>query len=84
MNKTEGEMISHPDQQQNGIIINGKIGVTTAYLEPGALTSPGLFLDRHDLQHLIFQTRTKEEVNDLRLLHGVGKRGNINYFIILH
>lgn len=39
------------------------------YLEPGALTSSGLLLDRHDLEYLILQTRTQEEVNDLRLLH---------------
>lgn len=25
------------------------------HLKPGALTSPGLLLDRHDLQHLILQ-----------------------------
>lgn len=68
-------MMSNPNQQQNGIIINGKIRVTAAYLEPGTLTSPGLFLDRHDLEHLIFQTRTQEEVNNLRLLHGGKKRG---------
>lgn len=40
----------------------------TTHLEPGALTSPGLLLDRHDLEHLVFQTRAQEEVNDLRLL----------------
>lgn len=39
-----------------------------SHLKPGALTSPGLFLDRHDLQDLVFQRRTQEEVNDLRLL----------------
>lgn len=38
-------------------------------LEPGALTGPGLFLDRHDLEHLVLQTSPQEEVNDLRLLH---------------
>lgn len=38
------------------------------HLKPSALTSPGLLLDRHDLQHLVFQTSTQEEVNDLRLL----------------
>lgn len=38
------------------------------HLEPGALTSPGLLLDGHDLQHLVFKTRTQEEVDDLRLL----------------
>lgn len=40
-----------------------------AHLEPGALTSSGLFLDRHDLEHLILESRPQEEVNDLRLLH---------------
>lgn len=40
----------------------------TAYLEPGALTGPGLLLDGHDLEHLVLQTRTQEEVDDLRLL----------------
>lgn len=40
----------------------------TTHLEPGALTSPGLLLDRHDLEHLVLQTRTQEEVDDLRLL----------------
>lgn len=39
------------------------------YLEPGALTSPGLFLDRHDLEHLILQRRPQEEVDDLSLLY---------------
>lgn len=40
-----------------------------AHLEPGALTSSGLLLDRHDLEHLILQRRPQEEVNDLSLLH---------------
>ncbi len=44
-----------------------------AYLEPGALTSPGLLLDGHDLEHLVFQTRTQEEVDDLRLLQDKSK-----------
>merc|ERR1719400_736203 len=34
-------------------------------LEPDALSSSGLLLDRHDLQDLILQGRSKEEVNDL-------------------
>lgn len=42
----------------------------TTHLEPGALTSPGLLLDRHDLEHLVLQARTQEEVDDLRLLQG--------------
>ena len=37
-------------------------------LESGALSSSGLLLDRHDLQDLILQGRSKEEVNDLVLL----------------
>ena len=32
------------------------------------LSSSGLLLDRHDLQDLILQGRSKEEVNDLVLL----------------
>lgn len=40
-----------------------------AHLEPGALTSSGLLLDRHDLEHLILQRSPQEEVNDLSLLH---------------
>lgn len=40
-----------------------------AHLEPGALTGSGLFLDRHDLEHLILQRRPQEEVDDLSLLH---------------
>lgn len=38
------------------------------YLEPGALPSPGLFLHRHNLQHLILQRGAQEEIDDLRLL----------------
>ena len=37
-------------------------------LEPSSLSSPGLLLDRHDLENLILQGRSKEEVNDLVLL----------------
>merc|ERR1719222_304610 len=39
-------------------------------LEPSSLSSPGLLLDRHDLENLILQGRSKEEVNDLVLLDG--------------
>lgn len=38
------------------------------YLEPGALTGTGLFLDRHDLKNLILQLWSQEEVDDLKLL----------------
>ena len=37
-------------------------------LEPSSLSSPGLLLDRHDLQNLILKGWSKEEVNDLVLL----------------
>ena len=37
-------------------------------LEPGSLSGPGLLLDRHDLENLILQGRSKEQVNDLMLL----------------
>ena len=37
-------------------------------LEPGSLSSPGLLLDRHDLENLVLQGRSKEEVDDLMLL----------------
>ena len=37
-------------------------------LEPGSLSSPGLLLDWHDLQHLVLEGRSKEQVNDLMLL----------------
>ena len=39
-----------------------------SYLEPGTLTGTGLFLDRHDLQDLVFESRSKEEVDDFKLL----------------
>merc|ERR1719193_1741742 len=42
-------------------------------LEPGSLSSPGLLLDRHDLQNLVLEGRSKEEVNDLMLLDGERK-----------
>lgn len=35
------------------------------HLEPGALTSPGLLLNRHNLEHLVLKSRTQEEVDDL-------------------
>jgi len=37
-------------------------------LKSSPLTSPGLFLDRHDLEHLVLKGRAKEEVDDLGLL----------------
>merc|ERR1719385_646011 len=36
----------------------------------GSLSGPGLLLDRHDLENLILQGRSKEQVNDLMLLDG--------------
>lgn len=39
-------------------------------LETGTLTSTGLLLDRHDLEHLIVQRRAQEEVDDLELFDG--------------
>lgn len=53
----------HPQAHMAVVVTNGNKG-----LEPGALASPGLLLDRHNLQHLIFQRGPQEEVNDLRLL----------------
>ncbi len=37
-------------------------------LKAGALTSPSLFLDGHDLQNLILESRSEEEVDDFKLL----------------
>ena len=37
-------------------------------LEPGALTGPGLLLDRHDLENLVLEGWAQEQVNDLVLL----------------
>merc|ERR1740129_1031959 len=42
-------------------------------LEPRPLSSPGLLLHRHDLQHLVLQGRTDEHVDDLKLLDGHGE-----------
>merc|ERR1719483_891382 len=39
-------------------------------LEPSPLSSPGLLLDGHDLENLVLQGRSKEQVNDLVLLDG--------------
>lgn len=63
--------MSHLDQQHGMLTLIVYYIVEelmTTYLEPGALTSPGLLLDGHDLEHLVLQTRTQEEVDDLRLL----------------
>lgn len=49
-----------------------------AHLEPGTLTSSGLFLDRHDLEHLILQRGPQEEVDDLSLLHSQTNKFYIN------
>lgn len=67
--ETTPATILHLDHQYKGVQILIKQGLRLAYLKPGALTSSGLFLDRHDLEHLIFQTRPQEKVNDLSLLH---------------
>ena len=37
-------------------------------LEPGPLSSPGLLLDRHDLQNLVLQSWADERVDNLVLL----------------
>ena len=37
-------------------------------LEPGPLTGTGLLLDGHDLQHLVLESGSQEEVDDLELL----------------
>merc|ERR1740128_1634386 len=42
-------------------------------LESGSLSSPGLLLDRHDLENLVLEGRSQEEVNDLVLLDGEGE-----------
>ena len=49
-------------------------------LESGALSSSGLLLDRHDLQDLILQGRSKEEVNDLVLLEIIKQYSSWNIF----
>ena len=36
--------------------------------ESGSLSRPGLHLGRHDLENLVLQGRSKEEVDDLMLL----------------
>jgi hypothetical protein len=36
--------------------------------EPSSLASPGLFLNWHNLQNLILQCCTKEEINNLKFL----------------
>merc|ERR1740129_92760 len=46
-------------------------------LEPRPLSSPGLLLHRHDLQHLILQGRADEHIDDLVLLDG--KREKVNF-----
>jgi len=47
-------------------------------LEAGTLTSSGLFLDRHDLEHFIFQGRSQEEINDFKFFDG--EREKVNLF----
>lgn len=44
-------------------VANGNKGFKTC-----TLSCPGLFLYRHDFQYLIFQGRSKKEINDLMLL----------------
>jgi hypothetical protein len=39
-------------------------------LEPGPLSCTGLLLDWHDLQHLVLQGGSDEQVNDLVLFDG--------------
>ncbi|ALC38326.1 Bka, partial [Drosophila busckii] len=47
------------------VVTNGNEG-----LEAGTLTGTGLLLDGHDLQHLIAQRRSQEEIDDLELFNG--------------
>merc|ERR1740129_2266774 len=42
-------------------------------LEPRPLSSPGLLLHGHDLQHLVLQGGADEHVDDLELLDGHGE-----------
>ena len=48
-------------------------GLTYKGLEPGPLTSTGLLLDGHDLQHLVLKRGPKEVVDDLELFDGQGE-----------
>ena len=49
-------------------------------LEAGALTSAGLLLHRHDLQHVVLEGGPQEEVDDLELLKGINKRAVVVMF----
>jgi len=39
-------------------------------LEPSSLSSPGLLLDRHDLQNFVLKRGSNEKINDLMLFDG--------------
>ena len=53
----------HSQAQVATVITNGNKG-----LKPSTLSCPCLFLYRHDLQNFVFQSCTKEEVDDFMLL----------------
>lgn len=55
-----------------------------SYLEPRALSGPGLLLHRHDLEDLILQSRPQEEVDDLRLFDGEGVQVDLLQGLDLH
>jgi hypothetical protein len=42
--------------------------LTNKSLKASTLTSSGLLLDRHDLQNLILESTSKEEIDDFKLL----------------
>ena len=46
-------------------------------LESGSLSSSGLFLYGHNLEYLILQGSSKEEINDFSFLYEVKKETNI-------
>ncbi len=62
------------DSQSNMavVIADGNKG-----LESGPLTGTGLLLDGHNLQHLILERATEEEIDDLEFLKNQGKNPKI-------